>query len=142
MEKNNDFNIVKGHVRLEEYICSILSIEMKTCSQAKWLDLEECPFCKSKDCFKIQVQDQVFHCFSCYSHGDVFHFAEAFFLISRYEALIKVAKYAQIEIKNDATHRAKSKAIYDRQKIYDIAIEFFHQNLIRSKENYQFLIKH
>ncbi|KPA09347.1 DNA primase, partial [Candidatus Magnetomorum sp. HK-1] len=105
----------------------------KTKKQGETFNLECCPFCQHKDCFKINQKEQYFNCFSCSSKGDIHNFVQNFYQLDKYEALKKLAELTNYQLSNHSDKNPSNILI-------DI-VEYYHKNLMTNKTLLDFQIK-
>jgi len=107
------FNTIKSKVDLLEVISKDLDLDLKEAGTDTFAIVDEqdqggCPFCGHMDCFKIKssrnpedYSDNIYHCFSCDSHGDVIQWRSERKKISLVEAARELAKEYSIELPRD-----------------------------------------
>lgn len=134
----NDFENIKSLYPIEDFISTQTGKAIKKVGSS--LNLEVCPFCGHKDCFRIFPKTRSYKCFSCGSGGDIFSFAKEFFKIAdNYQALKKVAEIVNYKIQNSKNIQQTSKPLAIRQKIFNMAAEFYHKQLSENKKALQIL---
>jgi len=92
-----------------------------------------CPFCKHKDCFRINEKDQYFKCQSCDQRGDVHNFVQQYYDISKIDALNKLAGMIGYQLNTPKKKPTKT------QSIYNESVKYYQENLFQNSYalNYQ-----
>lgn len=116
----NDFERVKGSIDL------VSLIEGETGFKMRRSHLEECPFCGGHECFSIDTQKGVYKCFQCDAGGDVFTFLEAYYNITKAEALRKAATAAGVTIADPAPAHKREPRLTTKERIFLDAADYYH----------------
>lgn len=82
-------NKIKNNITIEEYIIKKLGLKIKPVGT--WLDVEHCPCCGGRDCFRIAPDRNSWYCFQHYRGGDVINLRSGVENITYKEAIIKFA---------------------------------------------------
>jgi DNA primase len=95
-----------------------------------------CPFHDDKNP-SMQVNDEkgLYHCFSCGAGGDIFSFLVNYRNLTFKEALEELAQKLNITLSNDKTTKQKSSNRSNLLKVNNLALSFFHKNLIKNKNS-------
>jgi DNA primase len=131
----DNFKEIKAQYSIESFIQTVTHKELKKAGSA--LTLDECPIpgCRHKDCFRIFPGTRTFKCFSCGSSGDLFSFASDFLGIQeKYELLKKVAGILNHELTNSKPVKKQSNEIATREKIFNLAAEFYNNKLLDNED--------
>lgn len=139
MQTNDDFQAVKARIDLVSEITRRTGLTTKKAGNG-CIDLEECPFCKGHDCFRITPAKEMYYCHQCTGDqrgGDVFTFVARLENLSKKEALENLAAECGYELKS-APEKAdpedpRQKERQTLQAIRDTAAEYYHGNLLRDK---------
>ncbi|TYB30333.1 MAG: DNA primase [Candidatus Mcinerneyibacterium aminivorans] len=89
-----------------------------------------CPFHDDKGpSLSISEDKGLFHCFGCGASGNVINFLMQYDNVEFKEALKRLAKEANIELKYDKKKKSKFDRFYE---INSLAAEYYHNNLVNS----------
>lgn len=95
-----------------------------------------CPFHDDKNP-SMQVNDEkgLYHCFSCGAGGDIFSFLVNYRNLTFKEALEELAQKLNITLSTDKTTKQQSSNRSNLLKVNNLALSFFHKNLIKNKNS-------
>jgi len=95
-----------------------------------------CPFHDDKNP-SMQVNDEkgLYHCFSCGAGGDIFSFLVNYRNLTFKEALEELAQKLNITLSTDKTTNQKPSNRSNLLKVNNLALSFFHKNLIKNKNS-------
>lgn len=98
-----------------------------------------CPFHREKTpSFLVNPDKGIFHCFGCHQGGDVINFVKLIDNIGYGEAMHKLARRANITIRNEHLSPEIILANNQRSKLYklnELVADFYHQMLINHRES-------
>lgn len=127
------FDQIKQKVSLIAELEKDLSVTFRQIGDRNWAidgdkDVESCPFCGHKDCFRVsQVEGEesssFYKCFSCGEAGDVITWRSKRKSISIGDAAVQLAKEHGIQ-----TGREQSPI----QQIFNLAAAYYHQGLMEN----------
>ncbi len=130
-----DFATLKERTDLAEYIAGRTGGALKKAG-SDTLNLSECPFCGGHECFRITISKQVFHCYQCDKHGDVFDFIMLQDGCNQNEALAILAKAQGYQLTvQPAPGPARpptreEQALQIRNAIFEAAAEYYNAALL------------
>jgi DNA primase len=97
-----------------------------------------CPFHSEKTpSFTVLPDQQIYHCFGCKATGDVFRFVQEREHLSFYEALVHLAKRAQIPLPREERTPEEEKAYQERRRLYEaleMGARFFQHCLTETED--------
>ena len=95
-----------------------------------------CPFHDDKNpSMQVNEEKGLYHCFSCGAGGDIFSFLVNYRNLTFREALEELAQKLNITLSTDKTTKQKSSNRSNLLKVNNLAISFFHKNLLRNKNS-------
>jgi len=95
-----------------------------------------CPFHDDKNpSMQVNEEKGLYHCFSCGAGGDIFSFLVNYRNLTFREALEELAQKLNITLSTDKTAKQKSSNRSNLLKVNNLAISFFHKNLLRNKNS-------
>jgi len=93
-----------------------------------------CPFHDDKNpSMQVNEEKGLYHCFSCGAGGDIFSFLVNYRNLTFREALEELAQKLNITLSTDKKSKQKSSNRSNLLKVNNLAISFFHQNLLKNK---------
>lgn len=127
------FEILKDQVAFLDIFQHYFTPE-KIKKTGKTYNVNPCPFCSHKDCFKIDAEKELFNCFSCGKAGSIIDFVMAIRNIAEpIEAAKQIADAAGIKLDFSTNGRPKPEPDPEeetRAKIFNAAAEWYFQQLI------------
>jgi len=95
-----------------------------------------CPFHDDKNpSLQVSEEKGLFHCFSCGAGGDIFGFMMRYNNISFPEAIVELAKRADVPLERQYRSPAREKSIADALfRINSLTCKFYHKALLESQE--------
>jgi len=97
-----------------------------------------CPFHSEKDpSFTASPSKQMFHCFGCKKGGDIFAFWMEYHKVSFPQALRDLADRYQIALPTKQISPSEKRKLEVKESLFkmnEVAVEYFHETLIRSKK--------
>ena len=135
MEQSSyDFAIeeIKRRLSLVDLIETYISLKK---SGKNYIGL--CPFHDDKNpSLHVNEEKGLYHCFSCGAGGDIFGFLMSYNNIGFKEAVQELAAKLNIELKeNKPGDKRKSSKRAVQLKVNQIALKFFHENLLKNKDS-------
>ena len=95
-----------------------------------------CPFHDDKNpSMQVNEEKGLYHCFSCGAGGDIFSFLVNYRNLTFREALEELAQKIGITIAYDKASKEKSSNRSNLLKVNNLAITFFHKNLLKNKNS-------
>lgn len=95
-----------------------------------------CPFHDDKNpSMQVNEEKGLYHCFSCGAGGDIFSFLVNYRNLTFREALEELAQKLNITLSTDKTKKEKSSNRTNLLKVNNLAISFFHKNLLKNKNS-------
>lgn len=79
-------------VPVHEIFEEVLGIDLKKVGASSTTDDDECPFCGHRGCFRINNEENFFHCFSCEAGGDGVSAVSQLQDLPPYAAAMKIAE--------------------------------------------------
>lgn len=120
------FDTIKKQVNLLEVIAKDLDVDLIPIGTDNYAIEDEkahggCPFCSHNDCFRVkfvsdEIENSIYHCFSCEAHGDVISWRSEQKKITPKEAAKELAKEHGIAISNDYS---------PLQEIFTLAMQYY-----------------
>lgn len=90
-----------------------------------------CPFCGHNDCFKVNPEKKLFHCFSCEVSGNAVQFVERYRSLSRLEAAKELSRVFNLEINFGKNGKyAVGESAGKQAEIFQAAAEFYRAQLL------------
>ncbi|MCP3659735.1 MAG: DNA primase [Bacteroidetes bacterium] len=139
MIKNNTIEIVKNHIRIEEIIGDFVSLKKK--GNNLWAN---CPFHNERTpSFSVSPNKGIYKCFGCDAKGDAINFLMELEGMTFVDAIKYIAKRYGVEIEED-----NEKVDFNKNEkeflyiIYDLAKEYFKNNLYNTDEGKQICLKY
>jgi len=134
--KNDDFQAVKARIDIVSEITRRTGLTTKKVGES--IDLEECPFCKGHECFRITPKNGLYKCHQCPSGGDIFTFVAEIGNCSKREALVDLAETCGYKLthtpgnSNGGTPQ-ETEQNPAQTSIKEIAVDHYHQRLLSSE---------
>ena len=95
-----------------------------------------CPFHDDKNpSMQVNEEKGLYHCFSCGAGGDIFSFLVNYRNLTFREALEELAQKLGITLSADKSTKEKSSNRSNLLKVNNLAISFFHKNLLKNKNS-------
>ncbi len=95
-----------------------------------------CPFHDDKNpSMQVNEEKGLYHCFSCGAGGDIFSCRVKYRNLTFREALEELAQKLNMTLSTDKTTKQKSSNRANLLKVNNLAISFFHKNLLRNKNS-------
>jgi 5S rRNA maturation endonuclease (ribonuclease M5) len=127
----NDFELLKQQIDLTSYITTDTGFSVRNVGSV--LDLEKCPECGHKGCFRINPKTQTFTCYSCQIGGDVFEYVKIRHKLSTpFDALKKLATEKGYRLSKDTKPEAPERS--RTKEILKSAAWYYHKHLQSNSE--------
>ena len=139
MQTNEDFQAVRARIDIVSEITGRTGLATKKAGNG-CVDLEECPFCKGHDCFRITPSKGLYYCHQCTGGekgGDIFTFVARVKNCSKLEALEDLAASCGYEMapatKGTNKEDPRQKERETLQTIRNAAAEYYHKSLLKDQ---------